>query len=188
MSGLMAMLPGVAKIKNQLAERNLDEKLLKRQMAIINSMTPRERRNPDVSQSKPQAPHRRRLGHEARGHQPAPENAPHHGRRDEGDGRRQARPHGRDSPTCSVLAAAACRARKKWRNLRRKCRAAYRRECQVAAAGCRQIFPVSPVACQVDFPDLVRSFPAGCRRGFPVSERRNDADAAARAFFCSGFV
>jgi len=48
MSGLMAMLPGVAKIKNQLAERNLDEKVLKRQMAIIDSMTPAERRNPDV--------------------------------------------------------------------------------------------------------------------------------------------
>jgi signal recognition particle subunit SRP54 len=48
MSGLMAMLPGVAKIKNQLAERNLDETLLKRQMAIIDSMTPGERRNPDV--------------------------------------------------------------------------------------------------------------------------------------------
>jgi signal recognition particle subunit SRP54 len=48
MSGLMSMLPGVAKIKNQLAERNLDEKLLKRQVAIIDSMTPKERRNPDV--------------------------------------------------------------------------------------------------------------------------------------------
>ena len=48
MSGLMAMLPGVAKIKNQLAERNLDETMLKRQMAIIDSMTPRERRNPDL--------------------------------------------------------------------------------------------------------------------------------------------
>ena len=48
MSGLMAMLPGVAKIKNQIAERNLDEKLLKRQMAIIDLMTPQERRNPDV--------------------------------------------------------------------------------------------------------------------------------------------
>ena len=48
MSGLMAMLPGIAKIKNQLAERNLDEKVLKRQMAIIDSMTPQERRNPDV--------------------------------------------------------------------------------------------------------------------------------------------
>ncbi|HXQ83625.1 MAG TPA: signal recognition particle protein [Xanthobacteraceae bacterium] len=48
MTGLMAMLPGVAKIKNQLAERNLDETVLKRQMAIIDSMTPTERRNPDV--------------------------------------------------------------------------------------------------------------------------------------------
>jgi signal recognition particle subunit SRP54 len=48
MSGLMSMLPGMGKIKNQLAERNLDEKVLKRQMAIIDSMTPQERRNPDV--------------------------------------------------------------------------------------------------------------------------------------------
>ncbi|HEX4407921.1 MAG TPA: signal recognition particle protein [Xanthobacteraceae bacterium] len=48
MSGLMTMLPGMAKIKNQLAERNLDEKVLKRQMAIIDSMTPGERKNPDV--------------------------------------------------------------------------------------------------------------------------------------------
>ncbi len=48
MTGLMSMLPGIAKIKNQLAERNLDEKVLKRQMAIIDSMTPQERRSPDV--------------------------------------------------------------------------------------------------------------------------------------------
>jgi signal recognition particle subunit SRP54 len=48
MSGLMGMMPGIAKIKNQLAERNLDETVLKRQMAIIDSMTPQERRSPDV--------------------------------------------------------------------------------------------------------------------------------------------
>ncbi len=48
MTGLMSMLPGIAKMKNQLAERNLDETVLKRQMAIIDSMTPQERRNPDV--------------------------------------------------------------------------------------------------------------------------------------------
>ncbi len=47
-AGLMAMLPGIAKMKNQLAERNLDETVLKRQMAIIDSMTPQERRNPDL--------------------------------------------------------------------------------------------------------------------------------------------
>ena len=48
MSGLMSMLPGISKLKNQLAERNLDETVLKRQIAIIDSMTPAERRNPDV--------------------------------------------------------------------------------------------------------------------------------------------
>jgi signal recognition particle subunit SRP54 len=48
MSGLMGMLPGVAKLKNQMASANLDDKLLKRQVAIIDSMTPQERRNPDV--------------------------------------------------------------------------------------------------------------------------------------------
>src|SRR5467141_1952266 len=48
MAGLMGMLPGIAKMKNQLAAANLDERVLKRQVAIIDSMTPRERRNPDV--------------------------------------------------------------------------------------------------------------------------------------------
>jgi signal recognition particle subunit SRP54 len=48
MSGLMAMMPGVAKIKSQMAERNLDDGVLKRQMAIIDSMTPGERKHPDI--------------------------------------------------------------------------------------------------------------------------------------------
>jgi len=42
------MLPGVAKMKNQLAAANLDERVLKRQMAIIDSMTAKERKSPDV--------------------------------------------------------------------------------------------------------------------------------------------
>src|SRR2546421_7415637 len=48
LSGLMGMLPGIAKMKNQLASANLDERVLKRQVAIIDSMTPRERKNPDL--------------------------------------------------------------------------------------------------------------------------------------------
>jgi signal recognition particle subunit SRP54 len=48
MGGIMGMLPGVAKIKDQLASANLDEKFVKRQRAIISSMTPLERRNPDI--------------------------------------------------------------------------------------------------------------------------------------------
>jgi signal recognition particle subunit SRP54 len=47
-SGLMGMLPGIGKMKNQLAAANLDEGVLKRQVAIIDSMTPKERRSPDI--------------------------------------------------------------------------------------------------------------------------------------------
>src|SRR5689334_2943824 len=46
--GLMGMLPGIAKMKNQLAAANVNENMLKRQVAIIQSMTPKERRHPDV--------------------------------------------------------------------------------------------------------------------------------------------
>jgi signal recognition particle subunit SRP54 len=48
LTGLMGMLPGVAKMKNQLAAANLDEKVLKRQVAMIDSMTPKERKHPDI--------------------------------------------------------------------------------------------------------------------------------------------
>ena len=48
MGGIMGMLPGVAKIKDQLASAHLDDKIVKRQRAIISSMTPSERRNPDI--------------------------------------------------------------------------------------------------------------------------------------------
>jgi signal recognition particle subunit SRP54 len=45
MSGIMGMLPGVGKIKKQLADANIDDRMLKRQEAIILSMTKQERRD-----------------------------------------------------------------------------------------------------------------------------------------------
>jgi signal recognition particle subunit SRP54 len=48
LGGIMGLLPGVAKMKDQLAKANLDDGLIKRQRAIILSMTPKERRNPDL--------------------------------------------------------------------------------------------------------------------------------------------
>jgi signal recognition particle subunit SRP54 len=48
MAGLLGMMPGVAKMKSQIANANLDDRLVKRQMAIIGSMTPKERRQPDL--------------------------------------------------------------------------------------------------------------------------------------------
>jgi signal recognition particle subunit SRP54 len=48
MEGLMGMLPGVQKIKKQISEANIDDRMIKRQEAIIGSMTKLERRKPDV--------------------------------------------------------------------------------------------------------------------------------------------
>jgi signal recognition particle subunit SRP54 len=48
LGGLMNMLPSVAKMKAQLASANIDERIIKRQRAMISSMTREERRNPDV--------------------------------------------------------------------------------------------------------------------------------------------
>ena len=48
LQGILGMLPGVGKIKSQLADANLDTKILARQAAIISSMTPKERRQPDI--------------------------------------------------------------------------------------------------------------------------------------------
>jgi signal recognition particle subunit SRP54 len=48
LSGILGMLPGVNKVKAQLADANLDTAILKRQAAIISSMTPKERRAPDI--------------------------------------------------------------------------------------------------------------------------------------------
>lgn len=51
MDGLMGLLPGVGKVKKQLAEANIDESILSRSAAIIDSMTPGERRNPKLLNS-----------------------------------------------------------------------------------------------------------------------------------------
>ena len=48
LSGLLGMLPGLGKIKSQLENANIDNKMLKRQAAIISSMTVKERRAPDI--------------------------------------------------------------------------------------------------------------------------------------------
>jgi signal recognition particle subunit SRP54 len=46
--GMLGMLPGVGKMKAQIENANLDDRVIKRQRAIIDSMTPKERRNPDL--------------------------------------------------------------------------------------------------------------------------------------------
>ena len=48
MSGLMGMLPGIGKVKKQLDAASLDDSVIKRQQAIISSMTRKERRAPKL--------------------------------------------------------------------------------------------------------------------------------------------
>ena len=48
MSGVLGMLPGMGKMKKQLAALNMDERELLRQAAIVSSMTRAERDNPKV--------------------------------------------------------------------------------------------------------------------------------------------
>ena len=48
LKGLLGLLPGMGKFKAQLEAAKIDEKILKRQEAIILSMTLQERRNPDI--------------------------------------------------------------------------------------------------------------------------------------------
>lgn len=48
LSGILGMLPGVGKIKQQISDANLDTTVLKRQVAIIASMTRAERQNPAI--------------------------------------------------------------------------------------------------------------------------------------------
>jgi len=48
MGGVLAMLPGIGKVKKQLDAANLDDRILKRQQAMIGSMTKAERKNPKL--------------------------------------------------------------------------------------------------------------------------------------------
>ena len=48
---LMSMLPGIGKMKKQMSDGGLDEKVCTRLVAIIQSMTPEERKRPDLLQA-----------------------------------------------------------------------------------------------------------------------------------------
>jgi signal recognition particle subunit SRP54 len=48
MEGMMGMMPGAAKMAKQMDQAGFDDSILKRQIALINSMTKKERANPDL--------------------------------------------------------------------------------------------------------------------------------------------
>ncbi|MFZ1661934.1 MAG: signal recognition particle protein [Paracoccaceae bacterium] len=48
MQGLMGMMPGMGKMAKQAEDAGFDDKMLRRQIALVNSMTKKERANPDL--------------------------------------------------------------------------------------------------------------------------------------------
>ncbi len=48
MSGIMGLMPGIGKVKKQIDAAGLDDSIFTRQTAIISSMTPDERKKPDI--------------------------------------------------------------------------------------------------------------------------------------------
>ena len=47
-SGIMSMLPGISKAQKLIAENKISDDMINQQIAIINSMTKKERSNPDI--------------------------------------------------------------------------------------------------------------------------------------------
>ncbi len=51
MDGIMSMMPGMGKMQKQMDEAGLDDRVLKRQIALIDSMTKKERAYPQILQA-----------------------------------------------------------------------------------------------------------------------------------------
>ena len=51
MESVMGMMPGMGKMSKQMAAAGMDDTMLRRQIALINSMTKKERANPDLLQA-----------------------------------------------------------------------------------------------------------------------------------------
>ena len=48
MNSILGMLPGIGKIQKEMAKAKIDDKMIGRQLAILSSMTPKERKNPQI--------------------------------------------------------------------------------------------------------------------------------------------
>jgi signal recognition particle subunit SRP54 len=51
MQGVMGLMPGMGKLSKQMDEAGLDDRMIRRQIALIDSMTRKERRSPDILQA-----------------------------------------------------------------------------------------------------------------------------------------
>ena len=179
-SGLMGMMPGIAKMKNQIASRRhrrQDHQAPGRDHQFDDAAGAPE---PGYPQGQPQEAHRRRRRPEGRGGQQAPEDAPEHGRHDEGHGLGQARPDGRHRAGDGL-----------WRRRHALARTdegaggknAGRTPRQAACRRCRRIFPPGLRTGLPNLPGLTGlsgkpTLPG--LGGFPGGRRNEDSSLSAR--------
>ena len=171
MSGLMGMLPGVAKMKNQLAAANLDERAAQAPDGDHPLDDAEGARNPDILKASRKKRIAAGSGIKVEDINRMLKMHRQHGRRDEDDGRAASAARWPASPTCSGFGGGGrCRARSRWRSWRRRCR---------AAAGRPGLPPTMP-ALPPKFPGAGPLLPGlgGAKPGlggFPDWGRRNDA-------------
>ena len=127
MGGVMGMLPGVGKIKQQMAGANLDDSVLKRQTRHHLVDDAAGAAPSQGSRCQAQAAHRGRLRHQGRGHQQAAEDAPPDGGHDEDDGQEQRHDAAHGGRHGAWAPVAARRARRSSRRCRRSSRVSIRR-------------------------------------------------------------
>ena len=176
--GLMGMMPGIAKMKNQIAcrePRREGAQAADGDHRLDDAARAAQSRS---AQGEPQAPHRGRLRHQAGGHQPAAEDASRHGRHDEGDERREARADGRPRADDGLRRRHAEPGRD-GRSSPRRCPADCRPECPVRRPG----MPAKDAGPAAEFPR--NACPAWARKcpalaAFPALEKRNSEIANTR--------
>ena len=168
--GLMGMMPGIAKMKNQIAAAGIDDRILKRQVAVIDSMTRQERKNPDVLK----ASRKKRIAAGA-GQKVEEVNKLLKMHRNMAD-MMKAMGSGKRGPMAGIAQAMGFGGGMKppspeeMKALRRKCRAA-----PAACPRCQRIFPQACVrACRICRGS--RAFPASrrCRASAAFPARRNN--------------
>jgi signal recognition particle subunit SRP54 len=102
MGGIMGMMPGMGKMKDQMSAAGMDDKTFARQLAIIGSMTKAERANPDILKHSRKKRIAAGSGTDAAADQQASQDAPADGRHDESHGRQG---QGRRHDACKRWAA-----------------------------------------------------------------------------------
>jgi hypothetical protein len=186
MGGIMGMMPGMGKMKDQMSAAGMDDKTFARQLAIIGSMTKAERANPDMLKHSRKKRIAAGSGTDAAAinkllkmHRQMADMMKAMGGKGKGGGMMRAAMGGlaqKWACPAAWVAWAACRICRRWtRSSSKRCRSRRRppasarpREWAACLAGFR-------VECRAACPDWVgRSCPVLAEAAFPACRRRSE--------------